>query len=58
MSIRFRPEEIPSVEKRGQNEWFCSMCRCTFDYEGFALACGCPGCERMTEAEQGRRGAL
>lgn len=52
------PNDIPSVEKRGKDEWFCSMCSVFFDREAFDLEGGCPGCEKMRRAEQNIRGAL
>lgn len=63
MSLRFNPDEIPSVEQRDENEYFCSMCRTFFDHEAFVETRGCPGCQHMSDFEQkmqakGHRGAL
>lgn len=53
------PTDIPSVEQRDDDNYFCGMCSSFFDSEAFELAGDeCPGCARMREAEQNIRGAL
>lgn len=58
------PTDIPSVEQRDKNEFFCSMCTVTFDREAFDEVGGeCPGCKDMADAQarrnqRGYRGAL
>lgn len=55
--------EVPSIEERGEDEYFCQVCRCTFDSVAYDDAGGCPGCRHMAEAQAernqaGLRGAL
>lgn len=58
------PTDIPSVEQRDEDEFFCSMCTVHFDREAFELADqSCPGCAHMEEQQRkmrqrGQRGAL
>lgn len=57
------PTDITSVERKGPDKFFCSMCTCKFDKEAFELADGCPGCQHMADQQakrnqRGLRGAL
>lgn len=48
-----KPTDIPSIEKRGEDKYFCSMCCSFFDREGFEVnEKACPGCERMRKQQE------
>lgn len=51
------PEEMLSVEKRGENEWFCRMCTVRFDRQAWEMEEGCPGCADMSRAQERRQAA-
>lgn len=49
----------PGIERLGEDEWLCSMCKTSFDEVSWdAAGEQCPGCAEMTESQQPILGAL